>query len=160
LGLQRSAAGGRRDVDADAGDDGICVSTCAGGREADREGDIYSFELLSFFVLTGKHALDPTWGPRRLVKAIDDLANVELPGVKPELVELIRSMVAVDRGERPDSARAVFDAICQNEFALFEEVDAVAIRVELAKFGVDDRFESETSHFRGRILRCRRRLRR
>jgi hypothetical protein len=84
----------------------------------------------------------------RLMRAVADGLKLELPGVKPALVRLIESMIAVDAGKRPASVKAVFEAICENEFAFFEGVDAVAVRVELAKFGVKDPFESERARLK------------
>jgi hypothetical protein len=104
--------------------------------------------LLWYFILTQRHAFDPAMTPMRLMRAVAAGLNVQLPGVKPELVELIKSMVSVNPEGRPDTARAVFETICENEFAFFEDVDAVAVRVELAKFGVEDKFEGEIAHLK------------
>ena len=52
-------------------------------------------------------------------------------------------MCAVKAEERPSSARAVFDAICENEFQFFAGIDAVKVRAELARFGLS-RFPGET----------------
>jgi hypothetical protein len=58
-------------------------------------------------------------------------------------------MVSVDAGARPESAKAVFERICENEFQFFEGIDAVAVRVELAKFGVAEiPFESRPAQLK------------
>jgi hypothetical protein len=107
--------------------------------------DIYSLGLLAYFVITGRHPFDPTTTPLRLMRAVSAGLDVEAAGVRPELTQLLRSMVSVNPEDRPSSTKAVFETICQHEFAFFEDVDAVAIRVELAKFGVEDEFEPKDS---------------
>jgi serine/threonine protein kinase len=113
-----------------------------GGRPTVKS-DVYSLGLLMYFVITGRHAFDPELPPMRLMDAVKAGAKVELPrSVKPELSELIRSMCSSEAEERPRSAKAVFDAICESEFGFFEGIDAVEVRVALAKLGVRDPFES------------------
>jgi hypothetical protein len=114
--------------------------------------DIYSLGLLTYFVITGKHAFDPKMASDKLLQAVGKGAEVELPGMKPELVGLIKSMVAVNPAERPESARAVFEVFCEHEFALVRGVDPAMIRSELAKFGVCDRFEPEMARVMREIL--------
>jgi hypothetical protein len=95
--------------------------------------------------LTGKHPFDPKVALLALMLSIREGLNVQLPGVKPEVVALVKSMVSVNAEERPESASAVFDEFCKGGFAFFEGIDAVAIRVELARFGVVDKFEADAA---------------
>jgi serine/threonine protein kinase len=115
--------------------------------------DIYSLGQVFCFVLTGKHSFDAKIGPRKLLKAVEAGTDVRLPGAKPELVHLIRSMMAVDPKARPESARAVFEKTCEHEFAFFEGIDPVQIRMELAKYGVDPiPFEPKLSRFEREVV--------
>jgi serine/threonine protein kinase len=87
--------------------------------EVTKQSDIYLLGLFMIFVITGKHPFDPAMRPMTLMRAIDRGAKVELPGVKPELTQLIKLMVSVNPEERPESANVVFEEICRNEFAFF-----------------------------------------
>jgi serine/threonine-protein kinase len=73
--------------------------------------DIYSLGQLFCFVITQKHTFDPTCAPGKLMRAIYQGADVALPGVKPELVQLIKRMISVKPEERPASAKAVFEVM-------------------------------------------------
>jgi serine/threonine protein kinase len=117
--------------------------------------DIYSLGLLVYLVLTQKHPFDPILGPIKSARSVSAGLNVQLPGVKPELFQLIKSMVAVKPEERLESAMAVFDEICRNGFGLFEGVVAVAIRAELARFGVEDKHEPESARLKRENLALR-----
>jgi serine/threonine protein kinase len=98
--------------------------------------DLYSLGMMIGYIVTGKHLLDPRMGLIERMKAVEAGVEVELPGVKQELVQLVRSLLSVRAEERPRSAKEVFEKICEHEFRFFEDVDAVAIRIELRKFGV------------------------
>jgi hypothetical protein len=116
-----------------------------GEGEVTMKSDIYSLGLLMMFVITGKHPFDPSMKPLTLMMAITRGAKVELWGVRPELIQLVKLMVSVQPEERPGSANAVFEEICRNDFAFFESIDPVKIRVELAKFGIVDKSESKVA---------------
>jgi hypothetical protein len=75
--------------------------------------------------------------------------------VKPELVALIKSMVAVKPEERPERAMAEVEEICMKEFAFFQSVDPVAVRVELAKIVVDDEFEGKPARVKRETVELR-----
>jgi serine/threonine protein kinase len=107
--------------------------------------DIYGLGHLICYLVTGKHTFDPAMPPVRMIRSVLAGAKVELPGVKPELVQLVQAMVAVNPEERPASAVAVFDAVCEHGFQFFEGIDPVAVRLELAKFGVADKFETKVA---------------
>jgi hypothetical protein len=63
----------------------------------------------------------------------------------PELTQLFRSLCSPDPEERPHSAKAVFETICESEFCVFEGIDTMEIREVLAKLGVEDPLESKMS---------------
>ena len=115
------------------------------GEKSTVKTNIYSLGLLTLFVLTEKRPFDPTMAPMRLMDAVKAGVNVNLPRAKQDLVQLIKSMVAVTPDGRQESAKSVFEEICKHDFAFFEGIDPVAIRVELAKFGIEEiPYESRT----------------
>jgi hypothetical protein len=83
---------------------------------------------------------------RRLMRAIDAGVGVNLPGVRPGLVGLLKSMAGVQPEGRPGSVKAVFESICENEFAFWSDVDPVAVRTELVRLDVEKiPFEGEVA---------------
>jgi serine/threonine protein kinase len=106
------------------------------GEEPTVRSDVYSLGLLIFFVITGRHVFDPRMSIMRQVRMIVRGVTIELPNAKPELVQLMQRMVALNPEDRPASMEEVFEVMRKHDFAFFPEVDAGAIRGELAKYGV------------------------
>jgi serine/threonine protein kinase len=90
------------------------------GEELTWKSDIHSLGQLVCFVITQKHTFEPKTPLGRLTRAVRAGADVKLPSVKRERVEVIQTRIAADPEKRPESAKEVFDIDCQHEFGFFD----------------------------------------